>query len=251
MRGTQCTSRERIPILPCFSLDDPNASGCIRLPAAPACNIQCGFCSRTFDLGEELQGLSLTPEAAVEDVRSRIERGEPVSSVVVSGPGEPLANAATFVVLRQLNCLFPDLLLGISTNSLLLRDRLEQVVADGVRSIAITISSFWPETAKRVYSRILYKGRQYSLEDAAEFLLRNQWQGLMLAVDAGLHVTVNTVFLHGVNEGDIPLIAEKAGRYGARAIHILPAPGEGLKDGAMPDEKELAALREKCRPFFV
>ena len=159
MRGTQCTSRERIPILPCFSLDDPHASGCPRLPVAPASNIQCDFCSRTFDLGEELQGPSLTPETAVEHVRSRIER---VRSVVVSGPGAPHANAATFVVLRQLNCLFPELLLGISTNGLLLRDRLEQVVADGVRNIAITISSFWPETAKRAYSRILYKGRRYS-----------------------------------------------------------------------------------------
>jgi len=57
-------------------------------------------------------------------------------------------------------------------------------------------------------------------------------------------------FFPGVNEGDIPLIAEKAGKYGARAMHILPAPGEGHKGGAMPDEKALATLREKCRSFF-
>ncbi len=254
MFAKNCNSLGSIRIEPCFSRTIHNTSGCIHLPVAWACNMQCCYCPRRFDRAEEPTGTAgnvLTPDDALHRVRSLKKSGENPDGIVISGPGEPLANAATYAVLRQLNWEFPDSALCLSTNGLLLRDRLEQIVAGGVRSVAITVNAFSFDTAKKVYSSILYKGRRYAIEDAAEFLLKKQWQGLLLAAEAGIHVTVNTVLIPGVNEDDIPLIAGKAGKLGAKLMNILPVdPGAEFKDIIPPDTRTLASMRDKCRPFI-
>jgi nitrogen fixation protein NifB len=193
----------------------------------------------------------LTPEEAVQQVELLTGRGHQIRGVFISGPGEPLANAATYVVLRQLNWRFPDLALVLSTNGLLLRDRIEQIIADGVRSVAITVNAFKPETAKKIYSSILYKGRRYRIEDAADFLIKNQWQGLMLAADAGLQVLVNSILIPGLNEDEMALIAEKAGKLGVKGMNIHPLIPENEFDRLTPpDEETIRSVVTLCRAFI-
>ena len=211
----KCTIPAKTNREACSPETDGTMPGCIHLPVAPACNIQCRFCARTFDGAGEGMSTALSPQEAVEQISSRLARREPIAKALIFGPGESLANAASYVVLRRLSWLHPELILGIETNGLLLRDRIEQIVADGVRAVSITINALSEETAKKIYSGILYKGRRYPIEAAAEFLLKNQWQGLMLAVDAGLQVSVRTIVVPGVNEEEVPLIAGKAGKLGA------------------------------------
>lgn len=195
-------------------------AGCIFLPVAPACNMECRFCARAFD-GPGMSA-ARSPQQAVEDISARLAQGELIRLATISGPGESLANAASYLVLRRLSWLYPELLLGIETNGLLLRDRIEQIVADGVRVVTVTINALSDETAGKIYSGILYKGRRYPIEAAAAFLLKNQWQGVMLAVDAGLQVSVRTVVVPGINEDEVPLIAERA--------ETLGVPHETIRD---------------------
>ena len=161
--------------------------------------------------------------------------------VGIAGPGDPLANPATYRVLRQINHEFPELTLCVSTNGLLLRDRLEQVLAAGVRSLTVTINAVSIKTASAVYAWVLYDGKRYEGPEAAHLLLANQWQGLFHAVRAGLVVKVNTVWIPGVNDAEIPLIAERAGSLGVHIMNILPLiPQAEFGHLKRPDHQALA-----------
>jgi nitrogen fixation protein NifB len=237
-------------IHPCFADLNQKSSGWIHLPVAPACNIECRYCCRKLDHARP--GALLSVDEATGSVQTLMDNGESVTGAAISGPGEPLANAATYAVLRRLNWKFPDLSLGISTNGLLLPERVEQLQTAGVRSISVTINAFSAETAKKIYSQILYRGRRYAIADSAEFLLKNQWQGLMLAVDAGMPVTVNTILIPDVNENDILEIARKAGNMGVRLMEINPLePHAEFKDITPPDKETLALLQGRCSPFIA
>jgi nitrogen fixation protein NifB len=193
----------------------------------------------------------LNPEEAVERIRALYERSDRLSVVGIAGPGDPLANAATYITLRKLQWEFPDLTLCISTNGLLLPERLDQLIASGVRSLTVTVNAVSPEIAEKVYQWVVYHGRRFEGRAAAELLLANQWYGLEQAVSEGLVVKVNTVFIPGVNEAEIPMIAEKAGKLGAVIMNILPLiPQAEFADLKRPSHAEITRMRETCRPFI-
>jgi nitrogen fixation protein NifB len=210
---------------------------------------------RKFDCANESRpGITsrvLTPDEAMDRTRALIERSDRLCVVGIAGPGDPLVNAPTFVVLRHIHWEYPDLTLCISTNGLLLPDRLEQLIASGVKSLTVTINAVTPETAEKIYSWVIYKGRRYEGREAAKLLLENQWKGLEMAIDAGLIVKVNTVYVPGANDEEIPLIAERAGKLGADIMNILPLiPQAEFAHLARPSHKDIAMMREKCRPFI-
>jgi nitrogen fixation protein NifB len=248
-------NKEFIKVHPCFTEEAHKKFSRAHLPVAPGCNIQCRYCVRKFDCANESRpGITsrvLTPDEAIDRTRALIERSDRLSVIGIAGPGDPLVNAPTYVVLRHINWEFPDLTLCISTNGLLLPDRLEQLISSGVRSLTVTINAVSPEIAEKVYSWIVYKGRRYTGREAAELLLANQWQGLGMAIEAGLIVKVNTVFIPGVNDGEIPLIAERAGKLGADLMNILPLiPQAEFTHLERPSHKDIAVMRERCRPFI-
>lgn len=255
MSNPVCTNKDFIKVHPCFSEEAHTRFGRAHLPVAPACNIQCRYCVRKFDCANESRpGITsrvLTPGEAVERTRALIERSDRLSVVGIAGPGDPLVNASTFVTLRYIHWEYPDLTLCLSTNGLLLPDRLEQLIASGVRSLTVTINAVTPETAEKVYSWIIYHGRRYEGKAAAELLLANQWSGVEMAIDSDLIVKVNTVFIPGVNDHEIPLIAEQAGKLGVDIMNILPLiPQAEFADLARPSHAEINRLREQCRPFI-
>jgi nitrogen fixation protein NifB len=240
---------------PCFSEEAHHLFGRVHLPIAPACNIQCRYCIRKFDCANESRpGITsrvLTPDEAMDRTRALIERSDKLSVVGIAGPGDPLVNAPTYVTLRQINWEYPDLTLCVSTNGLLLPDRLEQLLTSGVRSLTVTINAVTPETAENIYAWVIYHGRRYEGREAAKLLLANQWQGLENAIDAGLITKVNSVFIPGVNDHEIPLIAERAGKLGADIMNILPLiPQAEFAHLTRPGHAEIARLREQCRPFI-
>jgi len=201
---------------PCFNQETDDSVGKIYLPVASECNIQCKDCEGMSDcLHEGMAGRVLTTEEAVKGIRMMLDRGETITEVCIAGPGEPLANERTFEVLRAIKREFPDFVLSLSTNGLLLTDRLEDIVRTGVRNITITINAAIPEAAEKIYAWVRYQGVKYHGRAAADCLSFNQWRGLRNAIDAGLFVKVNTVHIPGVNDSEIPYIGWLAGRRGA------------------------------------
>lgn len=240
---------------PCFSAEAHNRFGRIHLAVAPACNIQCRYCERKYDCANESRpGVSSTvldPFEAVERVEAFIERNDRVSVVGIAGPGDPLANAATFETLTAIHRKFPDLTLCVSTNGLLLAERLGELVQAGVRSVTVTINAVSPQTAERVYEWVLYRGRKLTGIQAAETLVRNQWQGLINAIEAGLLVKVNSVYIPGVNDSELIRIARLAGSFGADIMNVLPLiPQAQFRQLPRPSYEMLHGKRDELRPFI-
>ena len=147
----------------------------------------------------------LSPEEALYRVSALVERNERLSVVGIAGPGDPLANEATFETFRMINRQFPDLILCASTNGLCLPDRIDDLVKCGVRSITVTINAALPETAEKIYSWVSYRGKKLTGKEAAYCLFdKRVEEGLHNAIDAGLMVKVNSVLIPGTNDEEIP-----------------------------------------------
>ncbi|MEW6115338.1 MAG: radical SAM protein [Nitrospirota bacterium] len=240
---------------PCFSETAHHRFGRVHLPVAPACNIQCNYCVRKYDCANESRpGITskvLNLEESMERVRVLVERGDTLRVVGIAGPGDPLANDTTFDVMSAIHREFPDLILCLSTNGLLLSDRLEDIIRSGVKSLTITINALTPEAARRIYAWITYRGKRHTGREAAEWLVFNQWRGLHNAIEAGLFVKINTVCIPGVNEEEIPLIARYAGMKGAELMNILPLiPQAAFEHLQRPSREMIAALRKECGTYI-
>ncbi len=249
------SNEEILSTHPCFNVNAHGAFGRIHLPVAPACNIQCRYCERKYDCANESRpGVTssvLDPGEAVERVQTFLERNSGVSVVGIAGPGDPLANEATFQTLNAVHRRFPELTLCVSTNGLMLSDRIGDLVKSGVRSITVTINAASPMVAERVYAWVLYRGRKLTGIAAAETIVRNQWQGLINAVEAGLLVKVNSVYIPGVNDEELHRIARLAGSFGADIMNVLPLiPQAQFSHLTRPTWDMLHAKRAELRPFI-
>ena len=240
---------------PCFSREAHHKYGRIHVPVAPACNIQCGYCVRKFDCANESRpGVTsrvLRPEEGLERVRAAVGRDERVSVVGIAGPGDPLANEATFELLEMAHAEFPQLIFCLSTNGLLLPEKVEEIVRLGVNTLTVTINAVTEELAGKVYKWALHEGTLYEAIEAGRLILRNQWEGLKAAVSAGLAVKVNTILMPGLNEEEIPAIAEKAGGIGADLINVMALIPQGDFAGMRrPSIHEIVRMRHACLPHI-
>ncbi|MBI1811706.1 MAG: nitrogenase cofactor biosynthesis protein NifB [Nitrospirae bacterium] len=240
---------------PCFSKEAHHKFARIHLPVAPACNIQCRYCIRKYDCANESRpGITskvMSPSEALDRVRVLSDRHDNISVIGIAGPGDPLANDATFETLNMIHREFPEIILCISTNGLLLPDRLEDMVKAGVRSITITINAVMPEVAEKIYSWAYYKGKKYLGRDAAELIVKNQARGLRNVIDAGLIVKVNSVLIPGVNDTEIPLIAWLAGTKGADLMNIMPLiPQAEFEHLQRPSMEMINSMREECIKYI-
>jgi nitrogen fixation protein NifB len=236
---------------PCFSAQAHHRFGRIHLPVAPQCNIQCRYCIRKYDCANESRpGITskvLTPSEALERVRVVVDRNDNISVIGIAGPGDPLANDATFETTAAISREFPDLILCVSTNGLALPDRLDELMRCGIRSITITINAATPAVAERIYSRVSFNGKKYTGKAAAERIVTNQWGGLTNAIDAGFIVKVNTVLIPGINDAEVPLIAWAAGERGADIMNIMPLiPQAEFADLPRPSRETIEKKRKDC-----
>jgi len=245
---------------PCFGGDHTKA-GRIHLPVAPGCNIKCGFCERRFDCANESRpGVTsrvLTPEQGVERVRlvqRHMEKqardkgeGARLKVVGIAGPGDPLANPRTFETFKLVREAFPDMTLCLSTNGLLLPDKIDEIVAHDVHSLTVTINALTPETGARVYEWIRFGGQRLDGKEAAAILLERQLTGLKLAAAAGLLVKVNQVYIPGINDHETLDLAVRVRELGASMMNIMPViPVGRFKDIAPPSETTMEMVRNQA-----
>ena len=240
---------------PCFSRAAHHKFGRVHMPVAPACNIQCRYCVRKFDCANESRpGVSsriLSPYEAMDRIEALTGRDQRISVIGIAGPGDPLANEATFELLKMANREYPELILCLSTNGLLLPDRIGDLADSGVKTLTVTINAVSPSTAEAIYSWVLYGGKVYQGIEAAMLLVENQWKGIQMAVEAGLYVKVNTILIPGVNEVEIPLVAKRAGSLGATTMNIMSLiPQADFVDVRKPSAHEIAAMRHECSPYL-
>jgi nitrogen fixation protein NifB len=223
----------------------------MHLAVAPLCNIKCGYCTRRHDCANESRpGVTsrlLTPQEAILKVREVMASeiiGPIIKVIGIAGPGDPLANEETFETFRLVGEEFPHLIKCMSTNGLLLPEKIDLLQSLDLHSLTVTVNALDPEVGGRIYRHILYGGRKYSGTEGARILIANQLEGLKRAAGYGMTIKVNTVFIPGVNEEQVPLIAGKVKELGAFVMNVMPLiPQADFAGVASPSPEKLEAVR--------
>jgi len=245
-----CATRKNMQGHPCFG-GNHHKNGRMHLAVAPRCNIKCGYCSRRHDCANESRpGVTsrlLTPQEAIAKVRDVMASeimGPLIKVIGIAGPGDPLANEETFETFRLIGAEFPHLIKCMSTNGLLLPERIDELEALGLHSLTVTVNALDPAIGAKVYSFINYHDRRYRGEEAAAILIANQLEGLKRAAAYGMTIKVNTVYIPGVNETQIPLIAARVKSLGAFVMNVMPIIPQAEFAGIVPPTaEEIAAVQ--------
>ena len=212
---------------PCFSTTPEGhaAAARLHLPVSPQCNIACAFCRRDFNRVEQRPGVAarlLTPDEAVATTE-RAQRIVPNLSVVgVAGPGDPLATDHAIETFARIHARWPELTLCVSTNGLMLPERIDDLYAAGVTTLTVTVNSVEPEIQARITPKLAWKRKRVNGVEAGQRLIANQLIGIARAAELGLTIKINTVLIPTINDHHIGEVAETVSRAGARMINIIP-----------------------------
>ncbi|ODA39153.1 radical SAM protein [Desulfosporosinus sp. BG] len=230
---------------PCFSTKGHGNTGRIHLAVAPGCNISCNYCVRKFDCANESRpGVTSKVQNSEEALQTVVKAkasdiGSKLTVVGIAGPGEPLANSATFETLRGVKKIFPEMILCLSTNGLLLPEKIEEIVDIGVSHVTITLNTLDEQIGAKIYSYIQWEGKTLIGPDAARILIDNQLKGIELASKAGMTVKVNTVLMPNVNDQLLYSLALEIKKRGAHIHNIMPLIPQGKLAHLKAPSKEL------------
>ncbi len=239
---------------PCFSENACHLFGRMHLAVAPKCNIQCNYCVRKFDcVNESRPGVTskvLTPQEALERVREVLDKVHYIKVIAVAGPGEPLYNEETFETFRLVKEEFPHLMRCLSTNGLLLPERVGDIDELGIGTVTVTLNAVDPEIGKEIYSFVNYQGTKYTGREAAEILLENQLAGIREAVKRKILIKVNTVLIPNVNDTHIIEVAKTVGKMGVYLQNVIPLiPQFKFAHITPPTPKEKREIQDACGKY--
>ena len=238
---------------PCFNEKMHDKVGRAHVPIAPKCNIYCNFCTRDINQDEDRPGVAscvMNADDAIEHVEEVTKEG-PISVVGVAGPGDSLANEATFEFFEKLAESNSDLIKCMSTNGLLLSDYAERLAELGVNTVTVTVNAIDPEIAKDIYTFINYNGKIYKGKEAAEILIKNQLEGIEKLSNLGVIIKVNSVLIPGLNDEHIVEIAKEVKKRGASLMNVLPLiPLNKMKDYSRPSCAEIEKVRDEVEEIL-
>lgn len=222
---------------PCFGQHKKNV-GRIHLPVSPGCNIACRFCDRVMNDVEERPGVTskvLSPIESLDVLKKALTLCPEITVVGIAGPGDTLATEYALDTFRLVKTQYPDLIKCMSTNGLLLYEKVEKLIEVGIDSLTVTVNAVDPEIEAKLNKYIIYHGVKYEGIEAAKILITNQLEGIRKAADAGITIKINTVLVPEINGDHIEEIAKTVKNAGASIYNIIPLiPQAELKDRKAP-----------------
>ncbi len=237
---------------PCFG--KAKNRGRIHLPVSPACNIFCRFCNRKINQHEDRPGVTsalMKPEEAVGYITKALKLCPEITVAGIAGPGDTLATDHALDTFRLIKQAFPELIKCMSTNGLLLYERIDELIEVGINTLTVTVNAVEPGILSKLCGGIVYHGQLYPGQAGARLLIENQLKGIEAAAKAGLIIKVNTVLVSEINQGHIRETAEKVGQAGAHIFNIIPLiPQHELSKCQVPTCEELALVREQAEAFI-
>ena len=185
----------------------------LRISLTDRCNLRCIYCMPQKGVAKlaHREVLSLEEMARV----ARLAVGMGVDKIRLTG-GEPLLRRNIEALLKELNALRPRPDLRVTTNALLLADKMPVLKKYGVSTVNISLDTLKPER----YGRIV------GLKDEfARNAFRKVWKGIETALaDGEMKVKLNVVALYGVNDDEIvdfARLTEKM-KLAVRFIEYMP-----------------------------
>jgi len=194
----------------------------------------------------------LSPEQALVLVDRVVESMPSLSVVGIAGPGDSLANEATFETLRLVGERHPDIALCLATNGLLLPAKVEELVALGVKYVTVTVNALDPEVGNQIYSWARDEGKILRGNDTFQTLSSKQWAGVRECIERGIVVKVNSVLIPGINELELPKIAQRSRDVGVDVMNVIPfipVHGSEFENRTAPTRPGVERVREDCNQF--
>lgn len=235
---------------PCYNENCIKEAKMIHLPVAFKCNIKCEFCNKQVSNCKSSQpGISsimIKPFEVLEYIQNK---GGDFSVVGIAGPGDPLFNEETFQTLKILKgqTNYPTC---ICTNGLLLEDKLLELLELDLDFLSVTVNAMDYKVAEQIYSRVFYNDKQYIGEEAAKLLLSKQQSGIALASEQkNFKMKINTVYIPGINDGEIIKIAKMCNERQIDIMNIIPVIPCGKFINNKVDREHLAKLREEAEKY--
>lgn len=239
---------------PCFGEKAHFKVARIHLPVAPACNIQCNYCVRRINKCEQRPGVAAcisSPGAAITRLEAELKANPNLKVVGIAGPGDSLANPATFETLRALRESHPELIYCLSTNGLLAEEKADELKELGVRTVTITINAIDPGVGAKIYDYVVYRGKMYRGVEAARLLIEKQLRGVEALAEREIVVKVNTVLIPEINTDEVPRVAEETAKRGASLMNIIPLiPIHKFSEARSPSCAELEGARVAAEKFI-
>lgn len=184
----------------------------LRVSVTDRCNMRCGYCmpknnTKWFDDSEVL--------TFDEIIRlSSILASLGVEKIRLTG-GEPLIRPSIENLTKSIRKIRHIKSVGLTTNGLLLSDKIDALKSSGLDSVNISLDSF-KEDRFRMMTGINGLNKVIS--------------SIQKARDAGLNVKINTVVVRGWNDDEVVEFANFARRTGitVRFIEFMPLDGTGI-----------------------
>jgi GTP 3',8-cyclase len=184
----------------------------LRVSVTDRCNMRCGYCmpknnTKWFDSTEVL--------SFEEIIRlSSIFANLGVEKIRITG-GEPLVRPLIENLIKSIAKIPHIKSIGLTTNGLLLSDRVKKLKSSGLNSVNISLDSF-KEDRFKMMTGINGLGKVVS--------------SIKKARDAGFDVKINTVVVRGWNDDEVVEFANFARRTDitVRFIEFMPLDGTGI-----------------------
>ena len=203
----------------------------LRLSVTDLCNLRCRYCMPDG-----------VPKLAHEDILTYEEFLRlaalfaqcGIDTVRITG-GEPLVRRGVEQLTAGLKAIPGIRRVALTTNGVLLAQKLPALLAAGLDSVNISLDTLHPETFRRITGKDELAAVQ---------------NGIRAALASGIPVKLNCVPQPGVNEGELESLAAFAQEHPlqVRFIEMMPI-GMGKEFHGVSEEELLRILREKLPRF--
>ena len=184
----------------------------LRISITDKCNMRCVYCMPNGNTEWFEDNNILTYDEIVKLATILARLG--IEKIRVTG-GEPLVRPKVEDLIKSLSNIDEVKAISMTTNALLLRDKVMQLRDAGLSSINVSLDTFKEDRFKAITG---IRG------------LSKVMKAIRVADDAGLKIKINTVIMRGWNDDEIPDFARFARFTGyiVRFIEFMPLDGSGI-----------------------
>ena len=201
--------------------------GMVRLPVAPQVNHRIRFTPVT-----EKKAPSIYPEDAVGRVTDLLAHGSSVDTVLLYGPGDPLASIEPVLeTISQLRAELGNINIVIRTLGINGLKHADKLLKAGINEVELLLDGVEPEVLEKIYAWVRPGFKTLKLADSIAILMEEQSKAIQAFSDAGLHVRLISTCYPTVNDKHFNILCKKAAEWGADEIVIHPytaAPGADI-----------------------
>ena len=184
----------------------------LRISLTDRCNMRCRYCMPQGNVKWFKDKDILTYDEIIRLVAILTDLG--IEKIRLTG-GEPLLRPALEDLVASLRSIKAIKSISMTTNGLLLADKVKQLKEAGLDSVNISLDSFEPTRFKAITGI-----------DGLEKVL----ESIEAARNIGLKLKINTVIIRGWNEDEIVNFAKfaRTNEYTVRFIEFMPLDGDGI-----------------------